>query len=200
MREKNPSIAFLVSRQECLADDQTDRWIAVVGCDGEKPAFDRVQFLRWNPVRHTGIVNAEEDDPSLGIREPDQLSGELFDVSGNFALVVEAQGHELGLALFSGSELVQDPLPGVEHRFALPVALPAAHTETTGLSLFPWSTDGRANPEVRSTGFAILLVVPSNRCSKRTMWKTHATDSRARARPRRWIHRDESRNRHHDPR
>lgn len=83
--------------------------------NAEKPAFDRVRFLRWNPVRHTGIVNAEEDDTSLGIREPHQLSGELFDVSGSFALVVEAQGHELGMAVLSGSELVQDPLPGVEH-------------------------------------------------------------------------------------
>ena len=169
MREKNSSIAFLVSRQECLADDQTDRWIAVVGCDAENQALDRIHSLRWNSVRHTGIANAEEDDTSLGIREPDQLSGELFDVNGCFALVVEVQGHELGLAVFSGSELVRDLFPGVEHRFALPVALPAAHTETTGLSLFPWSTDGRANPEVRSTGPATLRVLPSNRCPKPTM-------------------------------
>ena len=87
-----------------------------MGCDIEHPLFDRVDPRRRDPAYRTRIVDAEEHDAAFGVRERDQLTGKLLGIRGDDASIPEAHFLELGAAVFSGSELVQDPIFALEHR------------------------------------------------------------------------------------
>ena len=121
LRQQNTVIAFFVVRQECLADDRTNRRIAVVGRDIEKPVLDRIQSPRWNPARGARVIDTEEHDAPFCVRKCNQLAGKLFRVGRRHGPVPEANFLELGSSVFSRPELVSDLLRSVEHQSALPV-------------------------------------------------------------------------------
>ena len=116
LRQQNAVFAFLVIRQECLADDRPNRRIAVVGRDVENPMFDRIPLRRGDSVHRAGIIDSEEHDTPFRVRKSNQLAGKLFRVGGQHAPVPEANLLELGPPVLSRSELASNLLQCVEHR------------------------------------------------------------------------------------
>ena len=102
-------------REEDLAQNRSNRRLAVVRGDVGDPALDRVEARRRDAGHGAGIVDAEEDGAG-GVRERDQLAREVLGVGGQDAAVAETEGLELGQAVLSGAELVQNLVSRVEHR------------------------------------------------------------------------------------
>ena len=103
-------------REEDLAQNRSNRRLAVVRGDVGDPALDRVEARRRDAGHGAGIVYAEEDGAAVGVREGNQLTREVLGVGGQDAAVAEAEGLELGQTVLSGAELVQNPISRVEHR------------------------------------------------------------------------------------
>lgn len=63
-----------------LAQDRSNRRLAVVGGDVGDLALDRVE-ARWrNAGGGAGIVDPEEDNADVAVRERDEHGGEVLDV------------------------------------------------------------------------------------------------------------------------
>ena len=126
--QQDPNIDASVTRQQHLADHWSDRRLAVVGRDVEKPVFGCIQAFRWNSEHPTRVIDAEEDGTSFGVRKRDQLASELFCVGGQHTSTPESHLLELGATVFARAELIQNLFLGIEHRITPLVGRPASRT------------------------------------------------------------------------
>ena len=140
--------------EKCLADDRSNRRIAVMGCDVEHPVFDRIDSCWRDAAHHARIVNAEEHEAAFGIREGNQLTGQLLGVGGDYASIPEAHFLELGAAVFSGPELIQYLISALEHR--------SIHRRRM------FSLPGQGGRPAWRPRFGFWLYVPSSRRPART--------------------------------
>ncbi len=120
LRQKNAPVFAACRRQQCLADDRPDRWIAVVRRDVEQPLLDHVQSVGRDAGHCSGIVDPEEDRAALGIRERHQLAGQVFGVGRGHPPLAQAQLLEFGAAILPGANLLEHLRGAVEHRLTLP--------------------------------------------------------------------------------
>lgn len=111
-------VAFVAGggREQDLAENRANGRLAVVRGDVDDPALDRVEALRRNPVHGAGVIHSEEDGAADGIREGHEFGCEVFRIGGEHAAVAEKNRLELGAAVLSGPELVQNLISSVEHR------------------------------------------------------------------------------------
>ena len=79
-------------REDDLAQNRSNRRLAVVRGDVDDPVLDRVEALRRDAGHGAGIVDAEEDGAAGGVREPNQLTREVLGVGGQDAAVAETKG------------------------------------------------------------------------------------------------------------
>ena len=103
-------------REQILAQNRSDRRVAVVRGEVDDPVFDHIQALDRNPAHGAGVVDAKKHDAALGVGERHQLARELFGIGRRHASFPEADILELGAAVLAGAQLIQNLVSGVEHR------------------------------------------------------------------------------------
>ena len=124
-RHQDPVIDTAVTREQHLADDRSDRRVAVVGCDVEKPVLCRIQTLVRNPAHPARIIDTKEDGTPCGVRERDELTSELFRIGRQHASIPETHLLELGATVLTRAKLIQNLLLGIEHPTTLLAERPA---------------------------------------------------------------------------